>query len=121
MVPSVTATASGMHRILRKRLHKRGRGWTEILGSEIPAGPHTKEEMLALLREKLRARGDLGVGNAVKNLVLEPRNPFEPGRRRLPKREVVAVGSLAAILFGALVWFNFLGRSTMTPFSNWGG
>ena len=110
MVPSTVMTAGEMRRILRKRLHRRGCGWTEILGSAIPPGAHTKEEMLEPLREKLRARGDLGVGNLVKNLVLELRNPFEPTRRRLPKREVVAVGSLVAMLFGALVWFNFMGR-----------
>jgi hypothetical protein len=46
----------------------------------------------------------------IRNRVLEPRNPFEPSRRRLPKREIVAVGSLAALLLGAVVWFNFLGR-----------
>ncbi len=110
MAPSTVITAGEMRRILRKRPHRRSSGWTEILGSEIPPGVHKKKEMLELLREKLRARGDLGVGNLVKNLVLEPRNPFEPARRRLPKREVVAVGSLVAMLFGAMVWFNFLGR-----------
>ena len=110
MVPPANVTAGDMRRILRRRLHRCGGGWTEILGSAIPPGTHTKTEMLELLREKLRARGDLGVGNLVKNMVLEPRNPFEPARRRLPKREVVAVGSLVAMLFGALVWFNFLGR-----------
>jgi len=103
-------SAGEMHRILRKRLHKRGRGWTEILGSDIPPGAHTKTKTLELLREKLRARGDLGVGTLVVNLLLEPRNPFEPSRRRLPKRDVVAVGSLASLLLAALVWFNFLGR-----------
>ena len=110
MLPSGTVNASETHRILRKRLHKRGRGWMEILGTEIPPGAHTKSKMLELLREKLRARGDLGVRNMIGNLVLERRNPFEPSRRRLPKREMVAVGSLAALLFAALVWFNFLGR-----------
>ena len=110
MEPSTVITAGEMRRILRKRPHRRGSGWTEILGSAIPPSTHTKTEMLELLREKLRARGDLGVGNLVKNVVLEPRNPLEPARRRLPKREVVAVGSLVALLFGALVWFNFLGR-----------
>jgi hypothetical protein len=110
MAPSGTVTASGMHQILRKRLHKRGSGWMGILGTEIPPGAHTKSKSLELLREKLRARGDLGVSNMIRNRVLEPRNPFEPSRRRLPKREIVAVGSLAALLLGAVVWFNFLGR-----------
>lgn len=110
MVPPTLVTAGEMRQVLRKRLRKQGGRWIEVLGSEIPPGTHTKNEMVERLREKLRGRGDRGFLNLVKNLILEPRNPFEPERRRLPKREVVAVGSLLAILFGALVWFNFLGR-----------
>ncbi|MCZ2078699.1 MAG: hypothetical protein LC130_27350 [Bryobacterales bacterium] len=110
MVPPTLATPDEMRRVLRKRLRERSAAWVEILGSEIPPGSHTKNEMLTLLRAKLRARGDRGVANLVKNLVLEPRNPLEPSKRRLPKREVVAVSSLLAMLCGALVWFNFLVR-----------
>ena len=110
MVPSTLVTPDEMRRVLRKRLRERSAAWGEILGSEIPPGSHTKNEMLDLLRPKLEARGDRGVTNLVKNLLLEPRNPFEPDKRRLPKREVVAVSSLLAILCGALVWFNFLVR-----------
>jgi hypothetical protein len=109
MVSPNLVTAGEMRQALRKRLRKQGGRWIEILGSEIPPSTYTKNEMVVLLREKLRGRGNRGVGNLVKNLVLEPRNPFEPDRRRLPKREVVAVGSLLVILFGAVVWFNFLG------------
>jgi hypothetical protein len=110
MIPPTQVTAGDMRQVLRKRLRKQGGKWIEVVGSEIPPGTNTKYEMVELLREKLRARGDRGIGSLGKNLVLEPRNPFEPDRRRLPKREVVAVGSLIAILFAALVWFNFLGR-----------
>ena len=100
-----------MHRILRKRAHRAGGGWSAILGSDIPPGRHTSAEMLAILRQKLSAHGDRGVANLFKNWTLAPRNPFEPTRRRLPKREVVSVGSLIAVLLGAIAWFNFLGRS----------
>src|SRR5215468_2411739 len=110
MVPPNLVTAGEMRRVLRKRLRKQGERWIEVPGTEIPPGTHTKYETVQLLREKLGGRGDRGVANLVKNLALEPRNPFEPERRRLPKREVVAVGSLLAILFGALAWFNFPGR-----------
>jgi len=99
-----------MRQVLRKRLRKHHSAWAEILGSEIPPGQHTKPEMVGLLREKLQARGNHGVGNVIKNLLLEPRNPFEAGRRRRPKREVVAVGALLAVLIASVVWFNFLGR-----------
>lgn len=110
MLPPKLVTPDEMRRVLRKRLRERSAAWVKILGSEIPAGAYTKNKMLNLLRTKLSARGDRGVANMVKNLVLEPRNPFEPSKRRLPKREVVAVSSLLAILCGALVWFNFLTR-----------
>ena len=110
MVPSTLVTPDEMRLVLRKRLRERSAAWGEILGSEIPPGSHKKNEMLELLKAKLGARGDRGVTNLVKNLLLEPRNPFEPDKRRLPKREVVAVSSLLAILCGALVWFNVLGR-----------
>ena len=110
MTRSTLVTANEMRQVLRKRLRKHHSAWAEILGSEIPPGPHTKLEMVELLREKLQACGNRGIGNVIKNLLFEPRNPFEPGRRRLPKREVVAVGTLLAILFAAVVWFNFLGR-----------
>jgi len=110
IVRSTLVTPDEMRRVLRKRLRERSVAWVGILGSEIPLGSHTKNEMLELLKAKLGARGDRGVTNLVKNLLLEPRNPFEPDKRRLPKREVVAVSSLLAILCGALVWFNLLGR-----------
>lgn len=108
MTPSTPVTPKEMREVLRKRLHKRQAAWIEILGSGIPPGAHTKLEMVGLLREKLQANGNRGVGHLIRNLLLEQRNPFEPGRRRLPKREVVAVGALLAILLAALVWFNFL-------------
>jgi hypothetical protein len=110
MVRSTLVTAKEARRALRRRLHKNSTAWVEVLGSEIPPGPHTKNEMLELLRAKLQVHGDRGIANLVKNLLLEARNPFELDKRRLPKREVVAVSSLLAILCAALVWFNFLGR-----------
>src|SRR5262245_53252191 len=103
-------TADQMDRVLRRRLHTHNRAWVKILGSEIPPGMQRKDAMLELLREKLRARGDRGIANLVKNLVFEPGNPFQPDKRRRLKREVVAMGSLLAVLLGALVCFNFLER-----------
>lgn len=104
------ATAEEMRQLLRARRRGRRRSWLDRLGSDIPPGADTKEEMLAVFRAKLGARGDRGVLNLLKNLLLEPRNPFEPEKRRLPKREIVAVGGLVAVLLGAVLWFNFLGR-----------
>lgn len=113
MTQFTPATADAMREVLRKRVHKRRTAWIEILGSEIPPGAHTKLEMMGLLREKLQAPGNRGVGNLIKDVLLEQRNPFEPGKRRLPKRELVAVGALLAILLAAMVWFNFLERGRL--------
>ena len=104
------ATAAEMRQVLQARRRRRQRPWLDVLGSDIPPSVHTKEQRLAAFRAKFRARGDRGVLNLIKNLLLEPRNPFEPARRRLPKREIVAVGALVVVLVGAVVWFNFLGR-----------
>ena len=100
------ATADEMRKVLRQWRRGRRRGWLIILGDEIPPGPHTTEEMLAAFRSDLDARGERGIVNLFKNLVLEPRNPFEPSRSRAPRREVVAVGALVAVLIVAVVWFN---------------
>ncbi len=91
------ATAEEMRKVLRRR--RRG-------SIQTAPGPHTTEEMLAAFRRKLDARGERGIVNLFKNLALEPRNPFEPSRSRAPRREVVAVGALVAVLIGAVLWFN---------------
>ena len=54
MVLSTLVTPDEMRRVLRKRLRERSAAWVEILGSEIPPGSHTKNEMLELLRAKLQ-------------------------------------------------------------------
>lgn len=97
MEGAAPATAEEMRKVLRGR--RRG-------SVQTAPGPHTTEEMLAAFRSKLDARGERGIVNLFKNLVLEPRNPFEPNRPRAPRREVVAVGALVAVLIVAVVWFN---------------
>ena len=101
-------TPGAMRQVLRARRRGRRGQWIDVVGSDNTPGAHTQADMREAFRAKLRARGDRGILNLLKNLVLEPRNPFEPSRRRLPRREVVAVGALAAGLIGAVVWFNFL-------------
>ncbi len=68
----------------------------------------TSAEAHAWLEENFRARTDLGFCKAVANLVLDPRNPFEPGARRKPKKGFL-LGALlltAAVVF--LIYFNFV-------------
>jgi hypothetical protein len=54
----------------------------------------------------MRRRADLGLRNRLANLLLEPRNPFEPARRRKPKMEAVVFGTLFALVIAALLFFN---------------
>ncbi len=98
-------TTEDMRRLLRER-RRGGEPWRKLLGHDIPPGSCTKREMADAFRSKLRARGDRGLLNLLKNAVLEPRNPFEPDRRRRPKREVVTLALLFAILLGTVCWFN---------------
>jgi hypothetical protein len=90
-------TADEMRKVLRQRRRDCHSG---------TPGPHTAEAMLTAFRTKLDARGERGIVNLLKNLVLEPRNPFEPNRRRAPRREVVAASALVAVLIVAVLWFN---------------
>ncbi len=59
--------------------------------------------------EFLRAReerADVGLLNHVLNLVLEPRNPFEPARMRKPKLETTVFGTLLSLIVVAVAAFN---------------
>ncbi len=62
----------------------------------------TREDMLKLLRR----HSDEGVRNLVADIALLPRNPFEPQRRRSPKRAVVTIAMLLLLLVAAVIWFN---------------
>ena len=68
-----------------------------------PLARVTREDMLKLLRGR---RGDQGVRNLAADIALLPRNPFEPERRRSPKREVVTIALLLLLLLAAGIWFN---------------
>jgi hypothetical protein len=67
----------------------------------------TLQEVDDEFRAARRNRSDIGVVNHVRNLFLEPRNPFEPQRIRKPKMEVVVFGTLLALVVIAVLAFNF--------------
>ena len=68
-----------------------------------PLARVTREDMLKPLR---RGRGDQGVCKLLADIVLLPRNPFEPDRRKSPKREVVTIVILLLLLLATVIWFN---------------
>jgi len=68
----------------------------------------TVREVYLALENNLRQRPDLGLGKAVADGVLEPRNPFEPRARRRPQRWFVLLSMVAAALLGSFLYFNLL-------------
>jgi len=68
--------------------------------------PITAAEVLSRFEASMRRRADLGLRNRLANLLLEPRNPFEPDRRRKPKMETAVFGTLFALVIAAPLVFN---------------
>ena len=61
------------------------------------------KETDASLKDYFRRRTDIGFGSAVLDLVLQPRNPFEPEKWRRPKRWFM--GTLILVI-GLAPWFS---------------
>jgi hypothetical protein len=68
--------------------------------------PVTGDEVLAAFEAKMTQRQDLGVVKRVLNLLLEPRNSFEPQRTRKPRTETILFGILFAVIVAAFLFFN---------------
>jgi len=70
------------------------------------ARPATVKEVRAALRRNLESRPDLGLRKAVKNVVLEPANPFDPATARRPQRWFVLACIVSVGALGAFFYFN---------------
>lgn len=68
--------------------------------------PVTAAQVMAGFEASIRRRPDLGLLKRAANILLDPRNPFEPKRRRKPKMETVIFGTLLALVIAALLFFN---------------
>lgn len=66
------------------------------------------EQARAWAEEHLRSRPELGFGKAIANVILEPRNPFNPRARRWPKKDFMILASLLAAAVVLFVYFNFV-------------
>ena len=66
----------------------------------------TREAHTALVGH-FKARRDLGLWKAFLDLVLEPQNPFEPTKRREPRKAFVLAAFLIGLPLAAFVYFNF--------------
>ena len=59
-----------------------------------------------MLKQELRNRSDLGLWKAVSNLIMDPKNPFEPKPIRRPRRwfSIFLISGMVAI--AAFSYFN---------------
>ena len=66
----------------------------------------TAREAHAVLVRYFNARRDLGLWKAFLDLVLDPQNPFEPTKRREPRRAFVLAAVLISLPLAALFYFS---------------
>lgn len=64
----------------------------------------TADETKAWLKDYFTRQPDIGLGKAIVDLALRPRNPFEPETRRQP-RSGFLFG--AGLFVGAVAWFLY--------------
>ena len=67
----------------------------------------TVGEMYERLQLMIRQRGDTGFRPAVREAVLQPRNPFEPANKRRPKPALAIVISVVLALAFVFSYFSF--------------
>lgn len=63
-------------------------------------------EVHAVLVKYFKARPDLGLWKAFLDLVLDPQNPFEPTKRREPRKAFVLAAVLVGLPLAAFAYFN---------------
>lgn len=71
-------------------------------------GSEITEQVVAEVEAAWRRRQDMGLPNRAMNLLFEPKNIFDPKRRRTRKKDVVVGATLVLFAMVALVYFNIL-------------
>ena len=67
----------------------------------------TANETHVWLKDYFRRRPDIGLGKAIVNLALNPRNPFEPDKRRLPRGGFLFGAGMFLSSVAWFLYFNF--------------
>jgi type VI protein secretion system component VasF len=67
----------------------------------------TVAQMYARLQSMIRQHNDTGFRRAVAEAVLQPRNPFEPKKKRYPKQAVSIGISVVVVLTLIFLYFSF--------------
>ena len=93
-----TTTVDGMVKRLPKLLRTAKSNWKRRDAELVRAN---RERLLAICRE----RRSTGIGNALRNLLMLPTNPFEPDER--PNLKPVLIVYLSLVL-GGLVLFGYI-------------
>ena len=65
-----------------------------------------RQAVHAWLNDYLKGRPELGLGNAILHVVLEPPNPFDSEMRRRPSKAFVLAALWLLALVGVFVYFN---------------
>ena len=87
---------------LREALRKRRPIFPEVAIDQAV----TLQEVEAGFHAARRNRADIGIANHIRNLFLEPRNPFESQKVRKPKVEAVVFGTMLVLVVIAVLAFN---------------
>jgi hypothetical protein len=66
------------------------------------------EETHGWLKDHFERQQDIGLGKAIVNIALSPRNPFEPEARRLPRPGFVFSACLFTFAISWFLYFNFV-------------
>ena len=68
----------------------------------------TRQEVQMWFEDYFRNRPELGLGNAILAMILEPANLFEPKKPRFPKKSFVLLAIWLLGVLGVFVYFNLL-------------
>jgi hypothetical protein len=101
-------TKSEVRKLLKARLRRcPERGPTDgKIGALEMETVVTKAEVRKLLRARLKRCPELGFSNLIVNTVLEPPHPFQPNKRRLPRKGFLLVAASLVAIVGVFVAFN---------------
>ena len=66
----------------------------------------TEGQVRAWFHEHFRQRPDIGFWKASLDLILEPKNPFDPDKRRQPKRGFLLGAGIVVVAVGWFAYFN---------------
>ena len=77
-------------------------------GRRVMSDRLSTKSVCGTLRQYLRSRPDLGLGEAMRDAVFEPVNPFDSKATRAPRRWFVLFSVITVMAFSFFLYFNNL-------------